>query len=215
MTLDHTRAPIEISSQLIYSPHVIDAGGEALWECLRSLHLQLRPWSADSYGASDDAVREACARGERLVTMIGGDEWIVSWGQEVGSVGISGDLSSDGNRTQEAVRDLLRILDSLFRWLAPAFGWADWHDEYPKGLTEDVLKARIGWVFWINYYGAAYMERLGKELFLAAPFGSVEDLGNGVRCMTATTPSRLHASVLVALRSHLGSAAHNLRSYRS
>jgi hypothetical protein len=215
MTQDEARAPIEISSQLIYCPRVSEAGGEALWECLRSLHLQLRPWSADSYSISHDAVREACARGERLVTMIGDDEWIVSWDQEVGSVGISGDLPFDGSRTREAVRDLLRVLDSLVRWLAPSFGWADLHDDYPEGLIEDVLETRIGWVFWINYYGAAYTERLGKDVFLAAPFESVEDLGSGVRCMTATTPSRLDAAQLVALRRHLGPAAHNLRSYGS
>ncbi len=92
---------------------------------------------------------------------------------------------------------LAETFETLCARLAPAWGHAEHPAEYwAKVMSESPRVEAIGrdfgrhlpGVFWLNFFGAAYTERIGAERFAALPPGFTTTLATGHLVRLATEP---------------------------
>lgn len=203
-----------IFSQFVYSDALARNLGETYWRSLVQLGVPMRPWDADSYELSYNALRKSFDRAERIVLEVGDEESIVSVDRETGSLNLTlevQDLATAGSQGQT-----LAILDSLFASLAPKFAWADADGEYPKGLVDAISNTSIDWIFWCNFYGAEYVKKYGLDFFVRAPFASIHAFAEqGVRGLRGATPGGSSATAVEDLRRYLADFKMDVRFYNS
>jgi hypothetical protein len=198
----------EIYCQIIYSDRLAQQRGEAYWRALLATKLPVRTWAADSYESPDDRLRQACDRGEPAVLAFDGEEWIVGADWETGTLSITADVNITPATSPAQMNRVRAPMESLFELLRPRFAWADLKRPYPDGLAKDVLESDIHWIFWLNYYGSAYLSKYGARFFQTAPFESVRMISDiGVRCLTADAPGTANPARIRDLTSYFAAAS--------
>jgi hypothetical protein len=201
----------EIFCQMMYSDALAEKKGDAYWRALLALALPVRTWAADEFEPPNDALREACNRGERTVVAFDEEEWIVSVDWETGTLNVTGDVDpSAGDSTQR----IQRAMNALFETLRPRLGWCDRDGPYPEGLAKDVLDVTVRWIFWLTYFGPAYVEKYGAALFERAPFVGVEMIDDiGVRCLVSDELGGRDSQRVRELTRYFAAASITIRGY--
>jgi len=75
-------------------------------------------------------------------------------------------------------RFYLDISKALYEILRPTFGWIDF--DYGLFTThEDIEALRLPKLYWANFFGPAYVHRLGRSHILHAPAWTIEELNDG------------------------------------
>jgi hypothetical protein len=102
----------------------------------------------------------------------------------------------------DALKLLVGTSDELFEALGSEYGFVDLHGDPPEGLSEAISSKSVRWLFWVNYFGTAFVEARGADYLKRAPFERVDDLpGGAIKCMTRPAPygaadaSRTHALI--------------------
>jgi hypothetical protein len=78
-------------------------------------------------------------------------------------------------RAEEMASLLDRISRPLIRRLAPAYALIT-DNHYNETRGREILEAQLKFIHWFDYFGAPYIDRYGKELFLDAPAWKKETL---------------------------------------
>lgn len=75
-------------------------------------------------------------------------------------------------------RFFLDIGKGLYAILQPTFGWIEYNLEWLPTKHEDIENLRLPALYWANFFGPAYVNRL-REKILNAPAWSIEELPDG------------------------------------
>ena len=159
-------------------------------------------------------------RGAGLTAVISADEWVLA---------PLGGLSTFGNEVAlqvrkakiEAVDEVLwsaRIFESLCSALHPVHGTVYACDEYDaKNMSHeggrleatgvDASKHLPG-LYWLNFFGRAYCDFIGRDRLLASPAAEVREVGDGVLLRLADDPRMWRSSEYKAVEervlNHIG-----------
>ncbi len=87
----------------------------------------------------------------------------------------------------------LSLSSKLYQKFQPSFGWIErlTFNSYDKvGYTswDDVDRLKLPHVYWANFFGPAYVNKLGKEFLMQAPGWKCEEMDDG-GCLYVLTPS--------------------------
>lgn len=75
-------------------------------------------------------------------------------------------------------RLFLDIGKSLYEVLGPTFGWVDF--DYGLFTThEDIEALELPTLYWANFFGPAYVNKIGRDKILSAPAWAIEELADG------------------------------------
>lgn len=75
-------------------------------------------------------------------------------------------------------RFFLDIGKSLYEVLQPTFGWVDF--DYGLFTThEDIEALELPTLYWANFFGPAYVNKIGRDKILSAPAWAIEELADG------------------------------------
>lgn len=75
-------------------------------------------------------------------------------------------------------RFFLDIGKSLYEVLRPTFGWIDF-DYGLRTTHEDIEALELPVVYWANFFGPAYVDKIGRDKILTAPAWTIEELADG------------------------------------
>ncbi len=89
-----------------------------------------------------------------------------------------------GENPEHHSQGFLHLGKRLYRTVRPRYGWIErltfWNPEKAGYTTwEDVEKLGLPHIYWTNFFGPAYVEKLGKEFLIQAPGWQVEELDDG------------------------------------
>lgn len=78
----------------------------------------------------------------------------------------------------------LHLGERLYRMARPRYGWIErlpyWRPETAGYTTEDdIRKLELPHVYWANFFGPAFVTRLGKDFLMQAPRWKCEELDDG------------------------------------
>jgi len=102
-------------------------------------------------------------------------------------------------------RFFLDIGKGLYEVLRPSFGWIDF-DYGLRTTHEDIEALRLPVIYWANFFGPAYVNRIGRAHILRAPAWAIEELSDGgLLYVLASCPGLESDHVSVeAVRTHFG-----------
>jgi len=75
-------------------------------------------------------------------------------------------------------RFYLEIGKQLYEVLRPTFGWIDF-DYGLRTTHEDIEVLELPTLYWANFFGPAYVNKIGRDKILGAPAWTIEDLADG------------------------------------
>ncbi len=79
---------------------------------------------------------------------------------------------------QRYSRFFLDIGKGLYEVLRPSFGWIDF-DYGLRTTHEDIEALELPTLYWANFFGPAYVKKIGRERILSAPAWRIEELPDG------------------------------------
>jgi hypothetical protein len=85
-------------------------------------------------------------------------------------------------REAEAALYSRRLLDlghALYEWLQPDFGWIDFNQPGGQTWFDDLQRLELPHLYWATYFGASYLEQLGKNKVLALSHWKSQALPDG------------------------------------
>lgn len=102
-------------------------------------------------------------------------------------------------------RFFLDIGKGLYEVLRPSFGWIDF-DYGLRTTHEDIEALRLPVIYWANFFGPAYVNRIGRDHILQAPAWAIEELSDGgLLYVLASCPGLENDHVPVeAVKTHFG-----------
>ncbi|WP_448600889.1 hypothetical protein [Thermoflexus hugenholtzii] len=80
---------------------------------------------------------------------------------------------------EKYARFYLDIGKGLYTILQPTFGWIEWDLEWLPTRHEDIENLRLPALYWANFFGPPYVQKLGREKILKAPAWRIEELPDG------------------------------------
>ncbi|MFO3796005.1 MAG: hypothetical protein ACK8QZ_01805 [Anaerolineales bacterium] len=85
-------------------------------------------------------------------------------------------------------RFFLDIGKSLYEVLRPTFGWIDF--DYGLRTTHEHIEAlELPVLYWANFFGPAYVDKIGRDKILTAPAWAIEELSDdGILYVLASCP---------------------------
>ncbi len=114
-------------------------------------------------------------------TLLGGDKveksWILATAFETAMFTAKDDAEHHAQR-------FLHLGERLYQATQPQFGWIErgpyWRPETTGYTTwHDVEKLKLSHVYWANFFGPAYVNKLGQEFLMQAPGWKHEGLDDG------------------------------------
>jgi len=75
-------------------------------------------------------------------------------------------------------RFFLDIGKRLYEILRPTFGWSDF-DYGLRTTHEDIEALQLPVIYWANFFGPAYVDKIGRDKILSAPVWRIEELPDG------------------------------------
>jgi hypothetical protein len=72
----------------------------------------------------------------------------------------------------------LEIGKALYTIIQPTFGWSDL-DYGLRTSHEDIESLALPHLYWANFFGPAYVEKLGRSRIMSAPAWQIQELGDG------------------------------------
>jgi hypothetical protein len=93
---------------------------------------------------------------------------------------------------------------ALYEALLPDFGWLDMCE--PAGFTwyDDIEALAVPHLYWANFFGPRYVDKLGRECLLTAPVWSVEALADGgLLCVLSPSVGWGRRPIEAAVKTHL------------
>ena len=157
--------------------------------------------------------------GPELTVIISVDEIVISSLGDAKQLGNNIDLQIRSSRVERrpAAAWLEQAFKVLCEKLTPAWGYACHPEEYwAKVMGVSPSIAAIGrdfvrylpGVFWLNYFGPRYQEKIGADRLRSAPAERVSTIGDGILISLAQDPSEWRRSAYAnterQVRDHLG-----------
>lgn len=102
-------------------------------------------------------------------------------------------------------RFFLDIGKGLYEVLRPTFGWIDF-DYGLRTTHEDIEALELPVVYWANFFGPAYVDKIGRDKILTAPAWAIEELSDGgILYVLASCPGLTEDHVPVEkVKAHFG-----------
>lgn len=102
-------------------------------------------------------------------------------------------------------RFFLDIGKSLYEVLRPTFGWIDF-DYGLRTTHEDIEALELPVLYWANFFGPAYVDKIGRDKILTAPAWAIEELSDGgILYVLASCPGLAEDHVPVEkVKAHFG-----------
>lgn len=102
-------------------------------------------------------------------------------------------------------RFYLDIGKALYEILRPTFGWIDF-DYGLRTTHKDIEALELPTLYWANFFGPAYVNKIGRDKILSAPAWRIEELPDGgLLYVLASCPGLADDHVSVeSVKSHFG-----------
>jgi hypothetical protein len=102
-------------------------------------------------------------------------------------------------------RFFLDIGKRLYEILRPTFGWIDF-DYGLRTTHEDIEALELPTLYWANFFGPAYVDKIGRDKILSAPAWAIEELPDGgLLYVLASCPGLADDHVSVeSVKAHFG-----------
>ena len=102
-------------------------------------------------------------------------------------------------------RFFLDIGKRLYEVLRPTFGWIDF-DYGLRTTHEDIEALELPTLYWANFFGPAYVDKIGRDKILSAPAWAIEELPDGgLLYVLASCPGLADDHVSVeSVKAHFG-----------
>lgn len=116
-----------------------------------------------------------------------------------------------GENPEHHSQGFLHLGKRLYQTVQPRYGWIErltfWNPE-KAGYTmwEDVEQLGLPHIYWANFFGPAYVEKLGKDILMQAPGWKVEELNDGglVYVLSPSVAGRSPAAFVREVQSFFG-----------
>lgn len=103
-------------------------------------------------------------------------------------------------------RFFLDVGKGLYAILRPTFGWIEYNYEWLPTTHEDIEDLKLPALYWANFFGPAYMNKIGRDKILSAPAWTIEELSDGgVLYVLASSPGLAEDHVPIErVKAHFG-----------
>lgn len=82
-------------------------------------------------------------------------------------------------RPEDSAQRLLILAKALYYSTHPRFAWIERCHSRGYTVQEDVDKLLLPHIYWANFFGPEYVEKLGRECLMNAPGWRIEELDDG------------------------------------